>query len=108
MPLSKYATAKDRNVRFKLFKETLKNVDKLNAATKAGNGTAVFGINAMSDLSPQEFKMEYLGSVEPRGFDRLLTNVVEVEAFQGESTSADWRGILTTPIKDQGGCGSCW
>ena len=52
--------------------------------------------------------MKYLGSIEPRESNRLLSNVVEVDAFRGESTSVDWTGILTTPIKDQGGCGSCW
>ena len=106
--LSQYATPKDREMRYKVFKENLKRVDKLNAVEKADNGTAVFGIGIMSDLSPQEFQSTYLGAKMPKESKILLTNVVEVEAFQGESTSVDWTGILTTPIKDQGGCGSCW
>ena len=70
----------------------------------------MFGINEMSDLSPEEFETKYLGTFVPEEGDSefMLADTVEVEAFKGESKSADWRGIRTTPIKDQGGCGTCW
>ena len=92
------------------FQESLEEIDTLNAAEKANNGEAVYGINRFADLSPLEYKSKYLGTIVPEDseIDRLFTESVEVAAFQGEATSADWRGKYTTPIKDQGGCGTCW
>ena len=75
---------------------------------KVDQGTAVFGINMMADLSPQVFKSRFLGMIVPDESERLLTRVVEVAAFEGESTSVDWSGKLTTPVKYQGGCGTSW
>jgi hypothetical protein len=95
-------------MRFKQFQKTLKGLDELNAAERANGSTAVFGINMMSDLSPLEFKSQYLGIIMPSESERMLTDVVKVAAFKGEATSADWRGKLTTPIKNQGSCGICW
>ena len=90
---------------FKPFKISLKNIDAFDAEA---NGTTLYGINAMADLSPEEFKANYLGFTMPSEPDRRLREVVEVETFRGESKSVDWRGIHTMPIKYQGGCGSCW
>ena len=38
----------------------------------------------------------------------MLTNVAEVAEFKGKSTSVDWIGMPTTPVKNQGSCGMCW
>lgn len=81
------------------------HIDELNAAA---NGTAVFGINPTSDLSPEQFKSQFLGTIMPSESERRLSDVAVVEAFKGQSKSVDWRGVYTTPIKSQGGCGSCW
>jgi C1A family cysteine protease len=96
-------------MRYDLFKQSLVDVDKLNAESKAGNGTAVFGITAFADLSPQEFHSQYLSLQMPERSDakRFKTESVGVVATTGARTSMDWRN-MTTPIKDQGACGSCW
>jgi cathepsin F len=78
-------------------------VDALNAGEKADNGTAVFGITAFADMSPHEFRSQYLGAQVP---DESETK--SAVAYTGTNTVADWRSTQTTPIKDQGGCGSCW
>ena len=83
-------------------------VDSLNAAEKADDGTAVFGITKLADLSPEEFHQKYLGSVPPNANERMLTEEAEVQAYEGTATSVDWTATMTTPIKDQGGCGACW
>ena len=79
-------------------------VDTLNAA----EGTAVFGITPFADLSPEEFQHQYLGTIPPDESERKLAQVAEVPAYQGSEKFVDWTKTLTTPIKDQGGCGSCW
>ena len=48
-----YATEEDRNYRFKIFKDSLSEIDGLNAAA---NGTEVYGITKFSDLLPLEIK----------------------------------------------------
>lgn len=105
--LRQYPTPRIRDIKFKQFKETLKSVDKLNSAQKADSGTTVFGINVMSDLSPEEFKLAYLGILQPEKPDRSLATIAAMNPYRGV-TAVDWRGILTTPVKNQGGCSSCW
>ena len=83
-------------------------MDVLNSSEKVNNGTAIFGINAITDLSPEEFRVQFLGSIPPTKAQRRLIKVAEVPRFHGTATSVDWTSTLTTPIKDQGGCGSCW
>jgi Cathepsin propeptide inhibitor domain (I29)/Papain family cysteine protease len=104
-----YPTTSEVIMRYDLFKQSLVDVDKLNAEVKAENGTAVFGITAFADLSPQEFHSQYLSLQMPERSDakRFKTESVGVVATTGARTSMDWRN-MTTPIKDQGACGSCW
>ena len=90
-----------------MFKDRLKEIDELNAAEKANNGTATFGITAMSDYSPEELSSEVLTLSEDFDFgDEFSAD--KASPYQGSETSVDWTGIYTTPVKDQGKCGSGW
>lgn len=70
----------------------------------------VHGITMFSDLTETEFRSKYLLSnynskhITNNGLllkeDRIIRST--------ELAKVDWRGILTTPVKDQGYCGSCW
>jgi Papain family cysteine protease len=86
-------------------------LDLLNAIeiSEKSSSKAVFGITEVADLTPVEFETQFLGAVLPRISKRnLLAKVADVPAYVGSATSVDWTATLTTPIKDQGGCGSCW
>ena len=90
-----------------MFKKSLEQVDKLIAAEKGRNGTAVYGINAMADLSGTKFETEYLRNAREES-PVTRTKVAEVQIYEGDESSVDWTGKLTTPVKNQGSCGSCW
>ena len=64
----------------------------------------------MSDLSLEEFQSEFLGGRPDEDSDDERRSLKAAPHFEytGSATYMDWTGILTTPIKDQGQCASCW
>ena len=86
-------------------------IDVLNDREKSRNGSAVYGVTSLSDLSQDEFKSKYLGGKPSDDGDcssRKLTKAAPRVKYTGTETSVDWSGIYTTPVKDQGQCASCW
>lgn len=95
-------TASEDNIRFGHFVENLKTIDARNAAEK---GSAIHGITKFSDLSQEEFASKYLGSKpNPAGMKVRAPDA----APSATAGLVDWTGVLTTPVKNQGYCGSCW
>nr|ABL84751.1 Der f 1 allergen [Dermatophagoides farinae] len=98
-----YATVEEEEVARKNFLESLKYVEANKGA-----------INHLSDLSLDEFKNRYLMSAE--AFEQLKTQFdlnAETSACRINSVNVpselDLRSLRTvTPIRMQGGCGSCW
>ena len=97
------------NNRMKVWLDNKKTVDGLNAAN-AGTGVT-FGMNETSDLTDDEFK-QMQGLLVPldakNPTDSSSNNLGGSRRLQ-EDRSISWvdQGKVH-PVKNQGGCGSCW
>lgn len=74
----KYFSDSERS-RFKAFKDGLIEVDRLNAAVKARNGTEVYGITKFSDFNPQELSS---GTIERKNFESKFFSAAEMPAYK--------------------------
>lgn len=101
----KYASDDEDAKRFGFFIENLKIMDQRNAAELAAGGSAIHGLNFLTDLSQEEFRAQYLKADVTKKTKSAPVAEIKVNTT---ATIVDWTGVLTTPVKDQGYCGSCW
>lgn len=77
-------------------------------AHNARNESWTMGVNKFSDLTGAEFKAGYTGGYKPAP-PSVRGPTWEPDAAVDAPVSVDWRTRgAVTPVKDQGGCGSCW
>ncbi|XP_042507316.1 cysteine protease RD19A-like [Macadamia integrifolia] len=98
-----YATPEEHDYRLGVFKANLRRAK----GHQIIDPSAVHGVTQFSDLTPEEFRRNYLGLKPlrlPNGAHKapiLPTNDLP--------TDFDWRESgAVTPVKNQGSCGSCW
>jgi len=99
-----YMTRSEQFRRAAVFAENLKKIEEHN---KSGASWKM-EINEFSDLTSEEFKSIYTG-----GYKRMpipsgdISEAKETKKALELPSDVDWRNF-TTPVKNQGQCGSCW
>lgn len=94
--------------KFSIFLENLKMADLRNQLEIKAGGSAVHGITKFSDLSQAEFESHFLTS-DVKMMTTADREYVTIDRSPDMTAGLiDWAGKFTTPVKDQGYCGSCW
>ncbi|WVY89620.1 hypothetical protein V8G54_035134 [Vigna mungo] len=98
-----YNALGEKDKRFQIFKNNLQFVDEINSA----NRTYRLGLNRFADLTNEEYRARYLGTIiDPnRRLGRTPSNRYTPRVGDALPDSVDWRKeAVVVPVKDQGSC----
>ncbi|KAG6500581.1 hypothetical protein ZIOFF_040429 [Zingiber officinale] len=95
-----------KSTKFEVFKDNLNHI----VATNKRRKSHWLGLNAFADMDHDEFKRNYLGlNPKPKYSTHTRSTTFMYENVTNLPKSIDWRTKgAVTPVKNQGGCGSCW
>ncbi|KAK1439012.1 hypothetical protein QVD17_04827 [Tagetes erecta] len=107
-----YNALGEKETRFQIFTDNLKFIDDHNFSD---NQTYKLGLNQFADLTNDEYRSMYLGA-KPDPYRRIaklqrgdVSQRYAVQSNEMFPEKVDWRERgAVAPIKNQGGCGSCW
>jgi len=97
-----YGNPTEYNFRLEVFAANVKAAQLLSAQSPETQ----YGVTKFLDLTPVEFKANYLMTQLPPKEAGIITPKLNLTA----PTSYDWRNRagVVTPVYNQGQCGSCW
>jgi len=103
-----YRDEDERAHRMSVFKANLRRARRHQRL----DPTAVHGVTMFSDLTPAEFRRQFLGLRRSSARDLLKgssAHKAPILPTDGLPTDFDWREHgAVGPVKNQGSCGSCW
>ncbi|RLM73545.1 cysteine proteinase 1-like [Panicum miliaceum] len=103
-----YRDEDERARRMSVFKANLRRARRHQRL----DPTAVHGVTKFSDLTPAEFRRQFLGLRRSSARDLLKgssAHKAPILPTDGLPTDFDWREHgAVGPVKNQGSCGSCW
>lgn len=110
-----YATAAEEAHRYEIFKARYIWIQDRNANRFKEGRTYTVGINRFCDLTDEEFRTQFLSSLDSNRIEQLRDMHRSKPSFMAASEEAsprlqadpDWTSKLT-PVKNQQSCGSCW
>jgi len=97
-----YGTNTEEDYRLQMFAS---NYEYIAKETKPEH-TFEMALNQFADMELEEFVATFTGIMVPADLESKATVEELPEPLTG--SSKDWVGVATTPVKNQGACGSCW